>query len=1045
MNTPPQILIVEDDAVLATDLQETLTQLGYTVVGLAATGKAAIASALAQKPDLLLMDIHLRGAMNGIQAVEQIHQQLDIPVVYLTAHADEAFLREAKITDAYAYAYLIKPVHDRELRAGLEMALYKHATEQRLQHLNQILRAVRDVNQLITHEHDAQNLVNEACQILLRAQGYRFVWIGQLAGTRLKPLAHAGDGQNLIAGIAAGATPEQGLKLPGTEAARTRRVVVCHDMLHDERYAPWREEIEQVHFSSTVAVPIFHEESLFGVLSVYSDQTNIFHAEEIDLLQELTGDIAFGLKAIDRDAESQHAAEAIRESETRYRELFNNASLAIFQSAFDGTVLAVNSEFAQMFGFASPAEVTAVISNAVEIFADPKRRDEIIRLKAENPALNDFESVYRRKDGSTFIGKLNVRQVVDPNNGQPCFEGFIEDITEQKRAEEQILQSEKKYRELFQVNKDGIAIFILNPDGSPSTFIEVNHAAPAMLGYTQEEMLHLTPMMLEPDTAREEIQRRQTELRSKGISDFETDLRHKNGLSVNTEFTAQVIQYEGKPAVMNIVRDVSERKHAEKAVHESEARFRQVLENSLDASYKRNLRTNTYDYLSPVFTQISGYTPEEFTTLPIETVLELIHPDDRARGGNVITESLSGAHGSSYRWEYRFKHKDGQYRWLQDQFTTIRDEQGEPAAWIGSVSDINERKQRENELQIIADLSMILRSASTRAKMLPIIVEQLVFLLHCDAVLTEMIDPLTNENVVEAAYGDWAALVGLHQSPMTGLNTFVIKTRKPYQSNDFDAISKDVIPETLSGKIHSIAGVPLIAQQQLLGILWMGRKTDITESEVRLLASVADMTANALNRATLHEQTQKDAADLALAYDTTLEGWARALELRDQETEGHTRRVANMTLDLAAVMGIAKDEVENIRRGSLLHDIGKMGIPDSVLLKPGSLDEREWEIMRQHPEHARRLMEPIEYLLPAIVIPYCHHEKWDGTGYPQHLKGEEIPLEARIFAIVDVWDALTSDRPYRLAWTKEKALQHIVEQNNTHFDPQVVEAFLKII
>ena len=192
MNTPPRILIVEDDAILATELQETLTQMGYQVSGLAATGKAAVESALAQKPDVILMDIRLRGAMTGIQAVEQIHLQLDIPVVYLTAFADEALLQQAKITDAYAY--LVKPVRERELRAGLEMALYKHAAEQRLQHLNQILRAVRDVNQLITREPDAQRLMDEACQILLRAHGYQFVWIGESAGDRLKPLAFAGDG-----------------------------------------------------------------------------------------------------------------------------------------------------------------------------------------------------------------------------------------------------------------------------------------------------------------------------------------------------------------------------------------------------------------------------------------------------------------------------------------------------------------------------------------------------------------------------------------------------------------------------------------------------------------------------------------------------------------------------------------------------------------------------------------------------------------------------------------------------------------------------------
>jgi putative nucleotidyltransferase with HDIG domain len=205
------------------------------------------------------------------------------------------------------------------------------------------------------------------------------------------------------------------------------------------------------------------------------------------------------------------------------------------------------------------------------------------------------------------------------------------------------------------------------------------------------------------------------------------------------------------------------------------------------------------------------------------------------------------------------------------------------------------------------------------------------------------------------------------------------------------------------------------------------------------------MAANAIYRATLHEQSKKDAADLVRAYDTTLEGWAHALELRDQETEGHTRRVMQMTVDLARKMGVDERELENVRRGALLHDIGKMGIPDSVLLKPGTLNESEWEIMRRHPAYAQQFLEPIEYLRPVMDIPYCHHEKWDGSGYPRRLMGAEIPFVARIFAIVDVWDALRSDRPYRKAWSSEKTRAHIIEQSCTHFDPQVVQAFLELL
>lgn len=180
------------------------------------------------------------------------------------------------------------------------------------------------------------------------------------------------------------------------------------------------------------------------------------------------------------------------------------------------------------------------------------------------------------------------------------------------------------------------------------------------------------------------------------------------------------------------------------------------------------------------------------------------------------------------------------------------------------------------------------------------------------------------------------------------------------------------------------------------------------------------------------------------AYDQTIEGWSRALDLRDKETEGHSQRVTQLTLALAKAAGLDDETLVHIRRGALLHDIGKLGIPDSVLLKPSDLDEDEWELMRQHPQMAYDMLYPIEYLRPAIEIPYCHHEKWDGTGYPRRLKGEEIPLSARLFAVVDVWDALTSDRPYRPAWSAEQAFAYIREQAGKHFDPYVVELFLGI-
>ncbi|MDR7471009.1 MAG: GAF domain-containing protein [Armatimonadota bacterium] len=241
--------------------------------------------------------------------------------------------------------------------------------------------------------------------------------------------------------------------------------------------------------------------------------------------------------------------------------------------------------------------------------------------------------------------------------------------------------------------------------------------------------------------------------------------------------------------------------------------------------------------------------------------------------------------------------------------------------------------------------------------------------------------------------------------------------------------------------------VPLIAKGRVQGVLEVFTRAALpSEPEwMEFLSSLAGQAAIAIDNASLFEELQRANASLIEAYDATLEGWVRALDLRNQETEGHTQRVTTLTLRLARAMGVREEDLLHIRRGALLHDIGKMAISDTILLKPGPLTAEEWAIMHQHPNYARDLLWPIPYLRPALDIPSCHHERWDGSGYPQRLRGEEIPLAARIFAVADVWDALTSDRPYRRAWSREEAVAYLRREAGRLFDPQVVEAFVRLL
>jgi len=256
------------------------------------------------------------------------------------------------------------------------------------------------------------------------------------------------------------------------------------------------------------------------------------------------------------------------------------------------------------------------------------------------------------------------------------------------------------------------------------------------------------------------------------------------------------------------------------------------------------------------------------------------------------------------------------------------------------------------------------------------------------------------------------------------------------------------IPGTEQIPIEHLMGVPVLSKDQLTGLIavWrIGAGEEFTDGELGFLSSLAGQVAVAIENARLFEDLQQSNLELSLAYDTTLEGWARALELRDKETLGHSRRVTDLTIRLARRLGVPESELTHVRRGVLLHDIGKMGIPDALLRKTGPLEPAEWDQMRQHPTYAYELLQPIAYLRPALDIPYSHHERWDGSGYPRGLKGMQIPLAARIFMVVDAYDALLYDRPYRLAWPLSDVRDYLRQEAGRLFDPVITDTFLSLL
>jgi HD-GYP domain-containing protein (c-di-GMP phosphodiesterase class II) len=331
---------------------------------------------------------------------------------------------------------------------------------------------------------------------------------------------------------------------------------------------------------------------------------------------------------------------------------------------------------------------------------------------------------------------------------------------------------------------------------------------------------------------------------------------------------------------------------------------------------------------------------------------------------------------------------------------------------------------------------------------LNIILEQVVTQLHVDAAMLLLLEP--HSQILEFAAGRGFTTEAIRQTRLRLNEDYpgraarerrMLTVRCPDETQPMSKRSALLQSEHFS----TYYAVPLIAKGQVKGVLELFQHNIGTPDAewVGFLEALAMQAAIAIDNANLFDDLQQANTDLALAYDATLEGWVHALDLRDNETEGHTQRVTEATVRLARNMGFSAAELVHVRRGALLHDIGKMAIPDKILLKPGPLTDEEWEIMRRHPVYAYDWLAPIAFLRPSLDIPYCHHERWDGSGYPRGLRGEAIPLLARIFAVVDVWDALRSDRPYRRRWPEAEVRDYIQSQAGTQFDPQIVAQFLQ--
>lgn len=1145
----------------------------------------------------------------------------------------------------------LQDYHDANVYTERELRMLEYVSEQvakaiertrlheETQRKNRILMALQEATLSIVRQTELSEVLQA---ILTQAQGLfdansSYIYLVSPDETELTFVLAIGHGQHLT-----GTRVKPGEGLAG-------KVWQTGKAIHVTDYQSWlgrSDKFTSVIFHSIAGVPLFSGDKVIGVLGVtYREAGRHFSQEDIELLTRFAqlASIAYenarlytlNLQELAERKQAEALQAAIyRISDATSSNIGMDEFYGAIHEALKGVMVAENFYI-------------ALYDRETSLLSFPYHVDEKDDTPLPAP-LGKGSTSYVIRNNRALLGKsetmkeLEERGILIPNGtrsidwlgvplkirnetiGAMAVQAYDEHVRytqrdldilsyvsnqvassiERKQAEISLKSSEEQYRELYQNNP--LMLFTLSLDGA---IIAMNQSAIAQLEYPEGELIGKPVLAVIHAEDQAVVWKTLREFALRPAQDAPWEFRKvtRSGKVIWVSETSRMISVTGGgQAILVVCDDITKRKQAEADLQTSESRYRLSARATNDVIWEWDILSNEKTW-SENLQILFGHNLQELKKDSLWWENH-IHPQDSQR----VLEKMNNAllnEETIWEDEYRFMRSDGSASHVIDRGYIERDPSGKPIRMIGAISDITDRRRREDELAALASFSAALRVAGSRDEILQVVLDQILLQFEARGVALTLLRTGADILVVEAAGGEWSACLGSKDPPSGEISRRVMKSGKPCVIDDLEQEAL----ENLNGtpiRSGSFISVPLSTPTGVIGALNLGRATPFRSEDVRLVMNIADMAANAIQRASAYEQMRQqidrvnvlrtidmfiasgadlhltlqtivnqtithlgcDAAcilmlnqgvhalefaegagfrtagvrqtslrlgdgfagqavlkremvrvddlaslkdhplhvlegfacyygvpliakgdvkgvmeifhrapldpdrgwlhfleslaaqaalaidnaslfsslqrsnmELGIAYETTLEGWSAALDMRDRETEGHTQRVTNITLTLAEAMGVSEKDRVQIRRGALLHDIGKMGIPDRILLKPDTLTGDEWEIMRQHPVYAYRLLHPIPHLRPALDIPYCHHERWDGSGYPRGLKEESIPLAARVFAVADVWDALCSDRPYRPAWERDKALSYIKSLSGVHFDPKVVEVFLRLV
>ena len=934
------------------------------------------------------MDIELAGEMDGVEAAQQLQSRFQIPVVYLTAFAGDQLVQRAKLTNPFGY--ITKPFEERHLHATLELALQKNHFERELRasrerylavvtqasegillidianyhvvETNAAFQALIGLNEAeIIGKHIAdvltlpEQVLNQSLDDLLanrrvRIQDQEFCRVdGQVIYLDITATLIESPHQKMVCAITRDVTErhlvEQQLrqmheKLEDDVRQRTLELAQANRRLHalldgipdmawlkdeDGRFIAANQTLaNSVHQSvdqllgkrdhdffppelaesyrrddrrvmetgqmikveepfqqlngpeiwiETFKVPVMNDQGqVMGTAGIARDITQRKQAETIMRqshaeLETLVSNRTHALEELNKQLRAEIGER--QRAEHNYRRIFENAAIGIYQATLEGRFTIVNPALARMFRYASSQEMIEQVTDlATQIYARPGRRQNVIEMAMQTDGFVELENDYRRKDGSVFVGMAYFRLVRD-EDGQPQYiEGFMQDITERRQAEEAIRASEERYRYIY--NQTPVMLHSIDAAGC---LVSVSDYWLEVLGYSREEVI-------------------------------------------------------GRPYI----------------------EFMPV-----------NSRPYTQEIVLPSF-----YNTGICKDVPQKVV---------KKNGEVIDVLLSAV--------------------------SERDSAGKIMRSLSVFVDVTERNRAEQQLQMqlrrMASLRAVEMSITARMELratLDTLLEQVTAQLGVDAACVLLFNPRTQALEDAADRGFRTANIKSTRLRLgEGLAGMAAMDQRMVSANNLSSQveAQRYVPYLLTEGFVSYFGMPLMVKGVVKGVMEIYHRSLLNPPSewLEFLDALSGQAAIAIDNVSLFEEQQRANFKLTQAFDATIAGWSRALELRDQETKDHSLRVSRMTLDLARYIGVPNEELDHLRRGALLHDIGKMGVPDGILLKPGPLTSEEWNIMRKHPQYAFDWLSSIDFLRPALEIPYGHHERWNGSGYPRGLKGTQ--------------------------------------------------------